>query len=120
MRNDELKTGKKAKKSGKSEQPPGNKPLLVRKLTSLEDVRRVQSRLVKEYLAGRITMEVAKTGAYLTSCLTATMKELKPLQRPEGWIGEITIVQHAIDQELQAQIDSMNASIMAPPETNDA
>lgn len=110
------------KKTGKAVPPsdtapsPGNKPLLVRKLTCLEDVRRIQARLVKEYLAGRISTETAKTGAYLTSTLVQTLRELKP---PQGHGEVITLVEiTGGSEEEEAFIKAMNSNIMDAPTDN--
>lgn len=115
MRKADSKKTAKAVPPGDTAPPPGIKPILVRKLTSLEDVRRIQSRLVKEYLAGRITTETAKTGAYLTSTLCATLKELKPTTDHPP-VTEL-IIGFASEEE-EAFVAQMNANIMDPPDDN--
>lgn len=97
-------------------QSPTSKPLLVRKLTNLEDLRRVQARLVKEFLAGRIDERVAKTGAYLTSVLAVTLKHLEPEPKPPSWVSELVLVSHEMSEEDRKFIDEMNSDIMDPPE----
>jgi hypothetical protein len=87
-------------------------------LTTLEDVRRIQARLVKEYLAGRISTEVAKTGAYLTSVLTVTLKHLEPEPRSADWVNEVVIVKHELDAEEEKFIAQMNSNILPAPEGN--
>ncbi|MBV5317807.1 MAG: hypothetical protein JZU50_08350 [Desulfobulbaceae bacterium] len=114
MRKDALKKGKWASPAEKDATPPA-KNILVRKLTNLEDVRRVQARLVKEYLAGRISTEVAKTGAYLTATLTSTLRELKPTT-PSEHLVEVVYV--GGDPEEERLIKEMNENIMDAPDDN--
>lgn len=116
MHKDERKKARKAVPPGDTAPPPGNKPLLVRKLTTLEDVRRIQARLIKEYLGGRISTETAKCGAYLTSTLVQTLRELKPPQGHGDFVTTVEIVGGSEEEE--AFIKAMNSSIMDAPETN--
>jgi hypothetical protein len=117
MRNAECKKTAKAVPHGDTALPPSIKPILVRKLTTLEDVRRIQARLVKEYLAGRISTETAKTGAYLTSTLVQTLRELKP-STDHPPVTEL-IIGFASEEE-EAFITRMNNNIMDPPDDNGA
>ena len=115
MESEPKKAAKDQPSSGPSTSPPC-KPLLVRKLTTLEDVRRVQARLVKEFLAGRLDAATAKTACYLTATLTATLKELKPSNGLADVVTHVTI--GPFNDEEEEFIREMNSNILPPPEKN--
>jgi len=96
---------------------PVKRPL-VRTLQSLEDLRRLQAKLLRAFLAGDIDERTFKAAMYGTTCLCATMKELKPPVDVNSFVGEIVICRHELDPALEAEIDRMNSSIMDAPADN--
>lgn len=88
----------------------------IRSLKTLEDLKVVQARLLREYLAGKMDAPTAKTAAHLTNVLGTTMKALQP---PEG-VGEMITEVHitAYDEAEEELIRQMNTNILPPPEDN--
>ncbi len=65
-----------AKQSSVPAKRPG-----VRKLQDLEDLRRLQSKLLKAFLAGEIDEKTYRAAVYGCSVLAGTMRELKPQEQ---------------------------------------
>ena len=102
----------KPESSGASAKRPG-----VRKLQDLEDLRRLQAKLLKQFLCGEMNRDDFKTAMYGTTCLCATMKELKPV----NGMADVTtalIVELSSNANVAEFITQMNTNILPPPEEN--
>lgn len=88
----------------------------VRKLQTLEDLRRLQGKLLRAFLSGEMNRDDFKTAMYGTTCLCQVMRELRPANSMADVVTSVTI--GLGDQETAAFIAQMNASIMAAPEEN--
>lgn len=95
-----------------------NKRPGVRSLRTIEDLRRLQGRLIKQFMGGELPREDFKALVYASGVLCQTLKHLEPEPKPPEWVSELVIVRHNLDPAVQEQIDSMNASILPAPEEN--
>lgn len=96
---------------------PSKRPL-VRSLKNLEDLRRLQAKLLKAFLNGELDASDFKTAMYGTTCLCATMRHLEPEPKPASWVSELIITTCEPDPETDKVIEAMNRNIMDAPEGN--
>ncbi|MBV5317793.1 MAG: hypothetical protein JZU50_08280 [Desulfobulbaceae bacterium] len=97
----------------KAEQEPLKpKRVGVRTLRNLEDLRRLQAKLLKAFLAGDIDAGTYKASVYGCGQLGATMKMLMPSDQTAQ---QVEVVYIMASEDEAAEIAAMNRNIMDPP-----
>ena len=91
----------------------------IRSLKTLEDLRRLQARLVRQYHSEELPVEMFKALMYGTATLCQTMKLLQPGPDAQAADWVVTIARYDDELELEAQIAKMNSEIMEAPEENE-
>jgi hypothetical protein len=94
---------------------PGKRPG-VRTLQSLEDLRRLQSKLLRQFLSGELDEKTYRAAVYGCATLAGTMRELKPGNGMEGVVT--TVIVSPCSEEEESFIKEMNTAVMDAPEEN--
>jgi hypothetical protein len=110
---------KTAQKTAKAAPPsvPAKRPG-IRTLQNLEDLRRLQAKLLKQFLSGELSRDDYKASVYGCGSLAQTMKFLEPEPKPAGWVSELVLVRSEFDDEDERVIAQMNSTILPAPDDN--